>query len=85
MKECNVCKKFKCKVPNLYRRNKTSLTPEDMAKSCKDVQEPKPWTVKMIFHLLQKSPQAVHDVLRANKMRLQELDRKPYFRIILEK
>ena len=85
MKECNVCKRFKCKVPNLYRRNKTTLTSEDMGKPCKDVIFPKPWTTKMIFLAMMKSPQAVHDVLRANKMRLQELDRKPYFRIILEK
>lgn len=85
MKECNVCKKFKCKVPNRYRRNNTSLTAEDMAQPCKDVQLPKPWTRKLIFLALQTSPQGVHDVLKYAGMRLQELDRKPYFRLILEK
>ena len=85
MRECNWCKRFKCKVPYLFRRGKTTLTSEDMGKPCKDVVLPRPWTNKLIFVALTTSPQAVHDVLARAKMRLQELDRKPYFRLVLEK
>ena len=85
MKECNVCKKFKCKVPNLYRRGKTSLKPEDMAKTCTDAFVPKPWTNKLIFVAMKNNAQGVHAALKLAKLQLQELDRKPYFRLVLEK
>lgn len=83
MLECNNCKTFKCDVPRRFRQNKSVITTEDMQKSCTSATKPKPWTNKLIDLALTTSPQGVYQALYNARLRLQELDRKPWFRLIL--
>lgn len=70
--KCNVCARRRCKEHN-----------QNPIIGCSSYTAPKPFRVKLFQAALATNPQSVHDVLSAFKMRIQELDRKPYFRILL--
>lgn len=89
MKECNECKRFKCRVIQKYRKDMKNMTERELEfmtetfrQSCPTYLAPRPWKTKMIFHLMQKNPQEVHDLLRGFNIRFQELAEKPWFRLI---
>ena len=83
MRECNKCSNRKCDRMRLHRSGKRKLSVEEMQSSCPRWKPVSMYKEKVIMLCIDKNPQAVHDVLQAHGMRLQELADRPYFKITL--
>lgn len=86
MRQCNECVRKNCDVVRLFRRGRVIQNKQivDMSADCDRYMEPKQWGVPIILLTVHKNVQAVHDVLRAHKLCIQELADFPFFRIVLE-
>ena len=87
MDQCNNCMSGRCVTVSRFRNKdkEPAYRIAQMLTSCTRRIAPTPFKVSMIEVAMVSSSQSVHEVLSRFNMSIVELDRKPWFKILIHK